>query len=74
MWATITVTPGVYTGSPTPTITRKWQKNNVDITPAETGLTLDTTGMTATDTVRCIETATNASGNVTGTSTAITLT
>jgi len=34
---TITRIPGVYTGSPAPTLTGKWQRDLVDIAPSQTG-------------------------------------
>lgn len=71
--STLTVTPGVYNGYPVPTITRQWQNNSVDI-GGETGLTLDTTGLTASDSITCVETATNSEGSVNSTSNAIVLT
>lgn len=67
----LTVTPGVYTGSPT--ITRVWKKGT-DTIAGQTGLTLDTTSLAQGDSITCVETATNAGGNVTGTSNAIVLT
>ena len=71
--STLTVTPGVYDAYPAPTITRQWQANGTDI-PGETGLTLDTTGLLASDSITCVETATNASGSINSTSNAIVLT
>jgi hypothetical protein len=66
-----TVTPGVYTGSPT--VTRQWKKGAADIAGA-TGLTLDTTALVASDSITCVETATNAGGSVTSASNAIVIT
>lgn len=69
---TLTNTPGTYTGSPT--VTRKWQKDTVDISgPAETGATYAVRAGDATHAIRCVETATNAGGSVTGTSNAVTI-
>lgn len=67
----LTVTPGVYTGSPT--VTRIWKKGATTIA-GQTGLTLDTTSLAQGDSITCVETATNAGGSVTGTSNAIALT
>jgi hypothetical protein len=65
------VTPGVYAGSPT--VTRQWKKGAADI-PGATGLTLDTTGMVAGDSITCVETAINAGGSVISTSNAVVIT
>jgi hypothetical protein len=66
-----TVTPGVYTGSPT--VTRQWKNGAADIAGA-TGLTLDTTALAADASITCVETATNAGGSVTSSSNAIVIT
>ena len=67
----LTVTPGTYTGSPAPSVTRNWQRNGVNIGGA-TGLTYSTN--TTTDVganITCRETITNTGGTITATSNAI---
>lgn len=71
--STLTVTPGVWTGDPTPVLTYQWQNGGVDI-GGETGTTLDTTGLSASDEITCVETATNSQGTQTATSNTIILT
>lgn len=67
----LTVTPGVYTNSPT--VTRQWRANGTAI-PGATSLTFNTTGRAVGESITCHETATNAGGNVSSTSNAIVLT
>lgn len=69
--ATLTVTPGTYSESPT--ITRQWFANSAPLAD-QNGLTLDTTGMNPGDVIECQETATNAGGSVQSTSNQIVLT
>lgn len=68
----LTCTPGTYAGSPTPTVTRKWQAAGVDI-PGATGLTYTTQAADVGDAITCVETATNSAGSINGTSNAITV-
>lgn len=68
--STLTVTPGVYTGSPTPAVTRNWQRNGVNISGA-TGLTYVTQLADATFNITCRETATNTGGSTSASSNAI---
>lgn len=56
---TLTCTPGIWTGTPTPTITHHWEADGLDI-PGEIGLTYVTQPEDAGKTVRCVERATNA--------------
>lgn len=60
---TLTVTPGTWTGLPTPVVTRQWQANSVNIVGA-TGLTYVPIVGQIGQTIRCVETAVNASGSV----------
>jgi len=60
---TLTVTPGTWTGLPTPVVTRQWQANSVDIVGA-TGLTYVPIVGQVGQTIRCVETAVNTSGSV----------
>ncbi len=69
--STLTATPGTYTNSPT--VTGQWQANATNI-PGETGLTLDTTGLLASDNIQYVETATNAFGAINTSSNTVTLT
>jgi len=68
----LTCTPGVYAGTPTPTVTRKWQAAGVDI-PGQTGLTYTTVAGDSGKAITCVETATNSAGSINGTSNAITV-
>lgn len=63
----LTCTPGTYTGTPTPTVTRQW---NVGLTPVPgaTGLTYTILAADSGKLINCIETATNSAGTATGTS------
>lgn len=60
---TLTATPGTWTGFPTPTVTRVWQRNGTDIAGA-TGLTYLLQAADAGAVIRVKETAVNASGTV----------
>ncbi len=70
--STLTCTPGVYAGTPAPTVTRKWQAAGVDI-PGATGLTYVTQAADVGEAVTCVETATNSAGSINGTSNVITV-
>jgi hypothetical protein len=67
---TLTCTPGVYAGVPAPTVTRQWKAGTANI-PGATGLTYVVAAGDSGKSITCVETATNASGSVTGTSNAI---
>lgn len=67
---TLTCTPGAYTGTPTPTVTRQWKAGATNIAGA-TGLTYVIAAVDTGKSITCVETATNAAGTVTGTSNAI---
>lgn len=68
--ATLTVTPGTWTGVPTPTISHQWQAGGVDV-PGEVALTYVTRDADAGKAVVCVERATNAAGSITLSSNAI---
>lgn len=57
--ATLTCTPGTWTGNPTPVITHHWEADGIDI-PGETGLTYVTQPEDAGKLIRCVERATNS--------------
>ena len=66
---TLTVQPGTWTGSPTPTVTHQWESSPTgtgDWTPlaGQTATTLDVTGALAGLYVQVVETATNSEGTV----------
>lgn len=68
--STLTVTPGVWTGTPAPTITRQWKRGATNIAGA-TGLTYVLVVADEGANITCVETGTNATGSSTGTSNAI---
>ncbi len=57
------VTPGTYDAYPAPTLDYQWQVNGVPV-PGETGFTYDSTDDAPDDFIACVETATNATGDV----------
>lgn len=65
--STLTVTPGTWGGSPTPTLTYQWLRDGANIT-GETGLTYVTDGDDVDTAVSVRETATNAGGTDSATS------
>ena len=70
---TLTTTNGTWTGSPTPTYTRVWQRSANGTTSwaaisGATGLTYVLAAPDSAQYVRCVVTATNASGPVTANS------
>jgi hypothetical protein len=67
---TLTVAPGTWNGTPTPTLTYQWTRNNVAIA-GQTGLTYATVLADVGASVRCVETATNTGGANTSISNAI---
>jgi hypothetical protein len=71
--STLTCTPGVWAGSPAPTITREWLRAGVAISGA-TGLTYVTQAGDVGQAITCRETATNSGGSANSTSNAITVT
>ena len=68
----LTCTPGVYAGTPTPTITRQWKAAGTNIAGA-TALTYTTVAGDSGKAITCVETATNSAGSVPSTSNAITV-
>lgn len=69
--STLTVTPGTYTGSPVPTVSRNWQRNGVNISGA-TGLTYVTNLTTDVGAnITCLETISNTGGTITSSSNTI---
>lgn len=66
---TLTVTPGTWTGLPTPVFTYQWQANGVNIGGA-TGTTYVPIVGQIGQPIRCVVTATNASGAVSANSNA----
>jgi hypothetical protein len=69
---TLTVTPGTWTGTPTPTLTYQWTRGGVNISGA-TATTYVTQVADIGALIRCVETATNTGGVETATSNAITV-
>ena len=63
----LTCTPGVYAGTPAPTITRQWFRNTT-AQGGQTGLTYTVQAGDAGQNISCKEQATNAAGNVISTS------
>lgn len=61
--STLTATPGVYTGSPAPTVTRVWLRDGTPI-PGATGLTYVTQQIDVGNALTYRETATNPGGSV----------
>ena len=62
--STLTCTSGTVTGDPTPTITKQWKRNGVDI-PAAIGDTYLLTTLDLGKTITCLVTATNSVGTST---------
>lgn len=69
---TLTCTPGTWTGTPTPTVTRQWRANGVNI-PGATGTTYVVGLAYANQSIRCLETATNSVGTASSQSNALTI-
>jgi hypothetical protein len=70
--STLTCTPGTWSGFPTPTITRQWQKDGADIS-GSTGLTYVVQVGDVNAAITCLETATNSEGSDTKSSNVITI-
>jgi hypothetical protein len=68
----ITATPGTWTGTPAPTYTYQWMLAGSPM-GGETGMTLDTTALSASDVITVEETAHNLAGTSSVTSNEITL-
>jgi hypothetical protein len=71
--STLTVTPGTYSGSPSPTLSYVWKSDGTTI-PGETATTYVTEVEDVTHVITVAETATNASGSASATSNGITVT
>ena len=69
---TLTCTPGTWTGTPTPTVTRQWRANGVNI-PGATGTTYVVQLAYANQNIRCLETATNSVGTASAQSNFLTI-
>lgn len=69
---TLTCTPGTWTGTPTPTVTRQWRANGVNI-PGATGTTYVVELAYANQNIRCLETATNSVGTASAQSNSLTI-
>lgn len=63
----LTVSNGTWTGSPTPTYTRQWERNGTDIAGA-TAATYTLVTADVGTTITCTVTATNSAGNASATS------
>lgn len=70
--ATLTATAGAWTGTPTPTIAGQWRVNGADV-PGATSSTFSTSSLAVGDVVTYRETATNAGGSASATSSGVTL-
>lgn len=68
----LTCTDAPAYGYPAATITRQWTRNGSNIS-GQTASTLDTTGFSAGDAIRVVETATNTNGSASATSAAFVL-
>lgn len=66
----LTCTPGTYTGTPIPTITRQWRRNTTNL-GGQTGLTYTVQPADSGQSISCVETATNALGSTTAASNVI---
>lgn len=69
--ATLTCTPGVYSGVPSPTVTRQWKRSGSINISGETGLTYVTQVADTGANITVEETATNSEGSVQSVSNAI---
>ncbi|RWR25215.1 hypothetical protein D2T29_22260 [Sinirhodobacter populi] len=67
---TLSVSPGIYGGYPSPTVTRQWRRGSANISGA-TGLTYTLTATDVGKNITCRETAANSAGSVQSTSAAV---
>ena len=68
--ATLTCTPGAWTGLPTPVVSHHWQADSIDIVGA-TALTYLVTIENAGQHITCVERASNIAGSITQASNSI---